>query len=121
MAPGADAETWEWPESLDALVAASEFHTLLFENADVRVLDTRIPAGETVPVHTHRWPSVLYVLASGHLVRRDGQGAVQVDTRENGTLLEPGTALWTAALPPHTLENVSTAEIRVLSVELKRR
>ncbi len=38
----ASAADASWPEALDALVAAPEHHTLLFENATVRVLDTRI-------------------------------------------------------------------------------
>jgi hypothetical protein len=44
-----------------------------------------------------------------------------VDTRSSGVSLQPGSAVWTDALPPHTLENVSDCEIRVVSVELKRR
>jgi quercetin dioxygenase-like cupin family protein len=115
----ADAESWEWPDSLDALVAAPGFHSLLFETDDVRVLETRIGPGETVPVHTHRWPSVLYVLATGHLVRRDGEGRVLTDTRATGTLPEPGTASEIAAIPPHTVENVDSSEIRLLNIELK--
>ncbi|MFN2189360.1 MAG: hypothetical protein ACK2T3_11395 [Candidatus Promineifilaceae bacterium] len=53
---------WPWPEELDALVAAPENHTLLFENESLRVLDTRIAPGGTTPVHTHRWPGALYTL-----------------------------------------------------------
>jgi quercetin dioxygenase-like cupin family protein len=113
-------DTWPWPDSLDALVAAPEQHTLLLETDDVRVLDTRIRPGETVPVHTHRWPAVLYVLSTGHFVRRDGEGNVLVDTR-GGEPIAVGAALWTEPLPPHTLENVSEGEIRVVNVELKRR
>ena len=90
------------------------------ENDDVRVLETRIGPGETVPVHTHRWPSVLYVLSTGHFVRRDDAGSVLSDTRATGTLPEPGTAVWIAAMPPHTVENVDSSEIRLLNVELKR-
>jgi quercetin dioxygenase-like cupin family protein len=111
---------WEWPDSLDALVAAPGFHTLVFENDDVRVLDTRIGPGETVPLHTHRWPSVLYVLASGHVVRRDHEGRLLTDTRSTGTRAESGTANWTPPMAPHTVENVDTSEIRLLNVELKR-
>ena len=58
-------------------------------------------------------------LSFGHFVRRDDQGAVMVDTREGGTLPEPGSALWTEPLAPHILENVDTAEIHVIGVELK--
>lgn len=116
-----DAEIWEWPDSLDALAAAPEVHSLLLENDDVRVLETRIAPGETVPLHTHRWPSVLYVLSTGHVVRRDGEGRVLTDTRATDTLPELGTAVWLAAMPPHTVENVDSSEIRLLNVELKRR
>ena len=49
----------DWPDELDALNAAPHHHTLLFENEFVRVLDTRVPPGETVPLHTHHWPSAL--------------------------------------------------------------
>jgi hypothetical protein len=84
-----DDEVWTWPDSLDPLVAAPETHSLLFENDELRVLETRIAPGATL-----------------------------VDTRE-GTVPEAGTAVWSPALPPHSLENVGPAEIHVIGVELK--
>ena len=111
---------WEWPDSLDALAAAPGFHTLVFENDDVRVLETRIGPGETVPVHTHRWPSILYMLAPGHVVRRDGEGNVLTDTRAGDPVAEPGAALRTPPMAPHSVENVDSSEIRMLNIELKR-
>ncbi len=111
--------TWPWPDSLDALTAAPKHHTLLLENERVRVLDTRIAPGETTPVHTHRWPSLMYVWRWGDFVRRDGDGKVMLDTRITPKKVEPGTAVWYAPLPPHSLENVGTTEIHVLTVELK--
>jgi len=113
-------EDWDWPDSLDALVAASDYHTLLFANDDVRVLDTRIGPGETVPVHTHRWPGVLYILSGSEFVRRNQEGGMQVDSRAAGLVLEPGAAMWSPPLPPHTLENVGEREIRIVSFEVKR-
>ena len=44
----------DWPDSLDALVAATDHHTLLLENERIGVLKTLIPPGDTTPVHTHR-------------------------------------------------------------------
>jgi hypothetical protein len=38
-----------WDASLDALIAAPGQHRLVFENAHVRVLDTRIGPGERTP------------------------------------------------------------------------
>ena len=59
----------EWPDSLDAMVAAPDHHEVLLENERVRVLDSRIRSGETVPVHKHRWASVLYILGTSDFIR----------------------------------------------------
>jgi mannose-6-phosphate isomerase-like protein (cupin superfamily) len=114
------APAWEHPDSLDALAAAPGFHRLLLENDHLRVLETRIAPGATVPVHTHRWPSVLYVLSGGRSIRRDGSGNLLGDPRSPETPAEQGTALWLEPIPPHTVENVGDSEIRLLNVELKR-
>lgn len=107
-----------WPKGLDALEAAAEYHTLLIENEAVRVLDTHVLPGETVPLHTHQWPAVLYIRSWSDFVRRDAAGAVLVDSRTTGGP-EVGTTLWSGPLDPHTLENVGGAELRVLSIEIK--
>jgi hypothetical protein len=111
--------TWEWPDELDALVAAPAHHTLLLENERVRVLETRIPAGETTAVHTHRWPNVEYVVSSSDFVRRDGEEAVLLDTRLVDRPREPRATLWSEPLPPHSIENVGETDLRVIMVELK--
>ena len=33
--------------------------------------------------------------------------------------LRPASVAWTAAMPPHSLENVGDSEIRLLNIELK--
>ena len=109
-----------WPEALDALVAAPEHHTLLFENEVVRVLDTRIPPGERTALHTHRWPAVLYVFSWSTFVRRDAQERVTIDTRTLSPSPAPAQVVWTPPLAAHTLENVGAAELRVISVEMKQ-
>src|SRR5882757_372364 len=48
----------EFPDGFDAMQAASKSHRVIFENALVRVLEVTVPAaGETIPMHHHRWPS----------------------------------------------------------------
>jgi hypothetical protein len=113
-------EPWEWPEALDALSAAPEYHILLLEDERVRVLDTIVPPGHTVPLHTHRWPSVLYILGWSDFVRRDADGKVLADSRESP---KPSgeTAIGSGPLPPHTIENVGESELRAISVEMKNR
>jgi len=85
----------------------------------VRVLDTRIEPGQTVKLHTHRWPAVYYFLQVGEFVRRDHEGTVLADSRQQSTKAEVGQAAWAAPMGPHTLENVGTTPIHVVSVEIK--
>ena len=96
----------EWPANLDAMIAAPEHHVLLLENDAVRVFDTSILPGHTVPLHTHCWPQTLYLISWSECIRRDAQGAV-------------GSAFWSPALPAHTLENIGDSILRLISVELK--
>ena len=116
---GADKQTWPWPDSLDAMVAAADYHTVLLENEQVRVVRTRIPPGQTVPVHTHRWPSVQFIVSWSDLVRRDHVGEVMLDTRTVSESPKLNTPLWHRALAPHSVENVGGAEIHALQIEIK--
>ncbi|MBM2822384.1 MAG: hypothetical protein HW413_1130 [Thermoleophilia bacterium] len=115
----AGPKRWEWPDDLDAVVAASEHHSVLLENDRVRVLNTRVESGDTVPVHTHRWPSVQYVLSIADFVRRDADGHVLADSRSMELPKETPFTLWSEPIPPHTLENVGERIIHVLAIELK--
>ena len=111
--------SWDWPEELDALVAAPAHHSLLLENERVRVLETLIPPGETTAVHTHRWPNVQHVLSSTDFIRRDGGGAVLLDSRAASGHPETHPTHWSDPLPPHSIENVGKRDLRVIMVELK--
>lgn len=46
-------QSWPWPESLDALVAAPDHHAILFENEEVRVIRTRVLPGHMVPLQAY--------------------------------------------------------------------
>ncbi len=105
--------------SLDALTAAPRHHTLLFENEQVRVLEVNIPAGETVPLHTHCWAGVFYLMSWANFIRRDEHGNTLLDTRG---VAPPavGSASWAEPYPPHSVENVDTVALRGIVVECKR-
>jgi len=111
--------TWPWPDSLDALVAAPAHHELLLENEQVRVIHTHIPAGDLVPVHTHRWPGVAYLLSWSDFIRRDHHGALLVDSRQAGGPPKIPAVQWMNSLPPHSVENVGQSEISIVIVEIK--
>jgi hypothetical protein len=48
-------------DATDAVAAAPVVHKVLFENADVRVLDVTVAPHTTESMHTHVWPSIMYV------------------------------------------------------------
>lgn len=110
----------DWPPELDAVIAAPEHHRLVMENEQIRVLETRIRPGETTGLHTHQWPASTYILSWSHCVRRDEHANILMDTREHAEIAQPGVAMWTPALGPHTLENVGDRDIHVITVEIKR-
>jgi hypothetical protein len=117
----AKSSNWPYPESLDAVIAAPRHHRLILENDRVRVLDTRIPPGDIVPVHTHRWPGVYHTVQFSHFLRRDGEGTLLFDSREVPPASRPqsGQGAFLENLPPHSVENVGDVEIHLISVELK--
>jgi hypothetical protein len=112
-------QTWPWPDALDALVAAPGNHILLFENERVRVVQTRISPGQRVPVHTHRWPAVLFIRTWSDFVRRDPDGNVTLDSRQGVEVPKLNTPVWLEPLPPHSVENVGGGEILNVQVEIK--
>jgi hypothetical protein len=113
------ADPWPWPDTLDGPVAAADNHRVLFENDRVRVLETRIPSGEVSPVHTHRRPSVLYVLSGSSFIRRDPEGALLLDTSRLDPPFVMPLVLWSDFTPAHTLQNSGQDELLVIGAELK--
>jgi quercetin dioxygenase-like cupin family protein len=106
-------------DSLDAMTAAPDHHEIILENDLVRVLDTRLGPGERTPIHSHCWPSSLYVMSWSDFLRRDADGNVIVDSRTWQNRPTPGKALWSAPLVPHSVENIGECELRIIAVELK--
>ena len=112
-------QSWPWPDSLDALTAAPAHHTLLLENDRVRVIHTHIPPGALVPLHTHRWPALAYVMSGKNFIRRDHDNRILVDTRQIPNPPNLPATQWLDPMPPHTVENIGDSDISVLLVELK--
>jgi hypothetical protein len=117
-APPTDVSSWPWPDALDALVAAPEHHKLLFEDDRVRVIDTRIPPGARTAVHTHRWPSILYVVEAGDFLRYDAAGNVISDSRARPAQSAP-SAFRFPSMEPHSVENIGSNLIHIVNIEFK--
>jgi hypothetical protein len=110
---------WPWADSLDALAAAPAHHQLLLEDDRMRILHTRIPPGDLVPLHTHRWGGAAYVLSFSHFIRRDETGKICFDSRDAGDPPKIPCAQSTQSLTPHTVENLGPLEISIILIELK--
>ncbi len=106
------------PDDLDGVVVAPNNHRVIFENDQVRVLETKIAAGEKTPIHTHLMPTVMYVLSGAHFIRRDENGETLIDTRTVPDFVLP-TVLFAESTPKHTIENTDTNDLVVIGVELK--
>jgi mannose-6-phosphate isomerase-like protein (cupin superfamily) len=105
-------------DELDGVIAAPAHHKVIFENEQVRVLETTIAVGDTTPVHTHLAPTVMYVVSGTHFVRRDEHGATMADTRADPDFVLP-RVLYAPSTPRHTLENTGDEPLVVIGVELK--
>ncbi|HYH92787.1 MAG TPA: hypothetical protein VD763_06490 [Candidatus Saccharimonadales bacterium] len=107
------------PDELDGLAVDPEHHRLLFENEEVRVLETTIAAGETTPLHTHLTATVMYVISGSHFHRRDEHGTTMVDTQAEPGYVMP-RVLYSPGTSRHTLQNTGIDDLVVIGVELKR-
>ena len=105
-------------DELDCIAADPDHHTVLFENDEVRVIETRIAPGELTPLHTHLAPTVMYVLSGSHFIRRDEHAETMVDTRATPDFVLPRVS-YSTGTPRHTIENTGEDELRVVGVELK--
>jgi hypothetical protein len=105
---------------LDALIAAPTQHRLLLENDRVRVLDTEIAPGERTPLHTHCWPAVHYVISWSDFLRRAPDDSILLDSRSLGQTPASGSAVWGNPLEAHSLENIGSTTLRIVSIEIKQ-
>jgi hypothetical protein len=108
-----DVDRW-WRPELDATVAAPENHRVLLENDEVRVLEVTVGPGTRERLHVHRYPAVIYVESSPHLVEHLQDGSV----RDLGP--RPKGARWLPVSQGHFMENVDSFPLRAIRVELKK-
>jgi quercetin dioxygenase-like cupin family protein len=109
-----------WPDSLDAVVAAPQNHKVVLENEHVRVLEVTVRPGENEPLHMHRRPSVMYVMAEDNIRDYDAAGNVLYDSAKEKAPPQTPYTIWMEPQAPHWVENLSPQPLRLLRVELKK-
>lgn len=83
-----------------------------FENEAVRVVETTYPPGAAVPMHSHEFPRVVYVIDGGTLQTSGPDG--ETTPRE----LSPGDTHWRAP-ERHGTRNIGSTPLRMVEVEIK--
>lgn len=119
---GASAQerSWTYPDQLDAIVAAPNSHKILFEDDRVRVLEVTIAPHQREPVHTHRWPSVMYmdVPSKFRYYGADGKPEFEAGETERSAM-KPMTKRF-GPEQPHSVENLTDIPFHAIRVELKK-
>jgi hypothetical protein len=111
-----DMTEWQWPETMDATVAAPGSHRVLLENERVRVLEVVIEAGVREPEHTHQADSVMIIDEMARNRYYVG-GTLESETPAD---LAPGVrVLWMEPEGPHSVENIDEHRFHAIRVELK--
>jgi hypothetical protein len=106
-------------ERSSGVAAPPDQHSLLVKHDKIRVGQTRIPPGQTVPVHPHRFAGVGFIKSWSDFIRRDQDGIVLFAARRLREKSKLNAPLWQAPLPPHTGENVGSGEFHAVEVEIR--
>jgi hypothetical protein len=123
-----DAASSEWPDSLDAVKADPAHHKIVYENDKVRILEVTGEPFASEPVHTHKWPSVMWSanpnFAKAHMIYYNYAFDsvrkiyfVKDSVAEQGPPANRGFAIPTEG--PHRVKNLSDIEILAYRVEFK--
>jgi hypothetical protein len=118
-----------FPDGFDAVQAAPKSHKVIFENAFVRVLEVSVSPNTTVPMHHHRWASLLVSWDTGgrspHVRYHSEDGSVK-DIPSTSVPPHPGTwaVAWMKPEPMHSVEILEAPDSKGppdLRVEIKCR
>ncbi len=105
-----------FPDGYDAVQVAGRTHKVVFENAFVRVLEVTIPpAGTTIPMHHHRWPSFFLSWDTGgrsaHIRYHRPDGSVKDSpSRDTPAHLGSWDVHWKQPEPMHAIEVVEAPQ-----------
>ncbi|MBK8297984.1 MAG: hypothetical protein IPK91_12040 [Saprospiraceae bacterium] len=116
-------DAWNWPDSLDALIAAKEFHKLIFQTPEFRILEVTVPPGQLDPIHTHKGKSIVWVVNNSPLL----YNTFGLDDNNKLSLLKQDTirikqeelniGSWEKPEPPHSVENIGKELFKLYRLE----
>lgn len=98
----------------DAILAAPDEHKLLFENDQLRILESFVPVGITVPFHTHQWDCIMIIIQGSCFRVETSSGEIKEEIW--GTLVDrfPGS------LESDIYTNIGPEEFLAIAFEIKK-
>jgi hypothetical protein len=111
-------QSWPWPETMDALLAAPASHRVLLDNDRVRVLEVLIEPRTREPEHTHRAASVMIVDEPARIRYYVGR-EMQFESPEHSVAPLAVRVSWMEPEGPHSVENIDERRYHAIRIELK--
>jgi predicted metal-dependent enzyme (double-stranded beta helix superfamily) len=111
--------SWPWPDSMDAVSAATKNHKVLYEDERVRILEVTVEPGEKENMHYHRWPSVLIIDSPAKKNEYTSDGKVTSTDRSSAETPLP-IVVRMGPTPPHAIENLDTNSLHLYRIEMKK-
>jgi len=112
LAVAVSASLSQVPNPLDPLKVCPDTHKLLFENAVVRVIEAKVPPGQTEPKHSH--PRGITVYLADYNV----ETKTIPDNRVTQAQRKFGTVSWSEAVV-HEVKNIGKTNSHAVRIELK--
>ncbi len=97
---------------LDPLKVCPDTHKLLFENAVVRVIEAKVPAGANEPRHSHPHGITVY------LANYEVETKTIADNKVSQAQRKFGTVTWSEAVV-HEVKNTGKTNSHAIRIELK--
>ena len=113
-----DGQPLPWPETMDALLAASASHRVLLDNDRVRVLEVVIEPGAREPEHTHQAASVM-IAGEPARIRYYQAGALLFESPACPGSPPGARVRWMQPEGPHSVENTGGHRYHAIRAELK--
>jgi hypothetical protein len=112
LAAGITATLSQAANPLDPLKVCPETHKLLYENAVLRVIEAKVPAGSTEPKHSHPRGITVY------LANYDVETKTIPDNQVAQAHRKFGTVSWSEAVV-HEVKNTGKTNSHAIRIELK--
>lgn len=96
----------------DPLAAGTKIYSKVFENEKLRVSEITFKPGDVMPMHTHAYDHLLYIIEAGQLT------ISQPDGKKTVVDATVGQTMWMGK-ETHTAVNTGKTPFRALIVEVK--